>query len=353
VILEETMKESFLTYFKAYGRKIISLTELEKICPAPYSYEEFCEVIQSFVKTGILSDYGAKHGSYREGVLCPKYRINLSRLIRDDREKLQREMIQMQVSPLMDLSYYFKASWIEWKKDKPRLKKIADYLKLYGFPRDEVTEQERSYQIFGDEQVLLQGGMTLLEKLNLQDKMRIANCPDPLMVAINPAVLLKDAHRHLIVENKAVYYALLPILPETEFASLTFGGGWKIIGNLFVLPRQLGLVGQQHSFYYFGNLDLEGLAIWYGLQAKLPVQLAMPFYRELFNMDCSSGKVEQSVNCQALDAFCEAWDELDARRIRRMLLRDHTYYPQECLTKEQMVLCWHKLTVETQRDLFQ
>jgi hypothetical protein len=347
------MKERFLTYFKAYGKKIISLTELEKICPAPYSYEEFCDVIQSFVKAGILTGYGAKHSSYREAVLCPKYRLNLSQLIRDDREKLQREMIQMQVSHLLDLSYYFKVSWIEWKNDKPLLKKIADYLKLYGFPCDEATDQERSYQIFGDEKVLLQGGMALLEKLHLEEKMRITNCPDPLMTAINPTVILNNKHRHLVVENKAVYYALLPLLPETKFTSLTFGGGWKIIGNLFVLPRQLGLVGQQHSFYYFGDLDLEGIAIWYGLQAKLPVQLAMSFYRELFNMDCLFGKIEQTVNCQALDAFCEAWDELDARRIRRMLLRDHTYYPQECLTKEQMVLCWRKLTLETQRDLFQ
>jgi hypothetical protein len=342
------MKERFLAYFKAYGKKIISLAELEKICSSPYSYEDFCALIQSFVKAGILSGYGAKHGSYREGALCPKYRLNLYRLISDDREKLQHEMIQMQVSHLMDLSYYFKVSRIEWKNDKPMLKKIADYLKLYGFPRYEATDQERSYQIFGDEKVLLQGGMALLEKLNLEEKMRIANCPDPLMAAINPLAILNDEHRHLIIENKAVYYALLPILPETKFTSLIFGGGWKIIGNLSILPRQLGLDGQKHSFYYFGDLDLEGIAIWYGLQTKLPVQLAMSFYRELFNMDCSFGNMEQAVNCQALDAFCEAWDELDARRIRRMLLRDHTYYPQECLTKEQLALCWRKLTVETQ-----
>jgi len=347
LILEETMKESFLTYFKAYGKKIISLTELEKICPTPYCYEAFSDVIQSFVKAGILSGYGAKHGSYRETALCPKYRINLSRLIRDDREKLQREMLQMQVSHLMDLSYYFKVSWMEWENDKPLLKNIADYLKLYGFPGDEATDQERSYQIFGDEKVLLQGGMALLEKLNLEEKMRIANYPDPLMAAINPTVILKEAHWHLVVENKAVYYALLPILPETQFTSLIFGGGWKIIGNLFILPRQFGLDGQRHFYYYFGDLDLEGIAIWYGLQAKLPVKLAMPFYRELFNMDCSFGQINQTVNCQALDVFCEDWDELDARRIRRMLLRDHTYYSQECLTKEQLVLCWSKLNVET------
>lgn len=340
------MKESFLTYFKAYRKKIISLAELEKICSAPYSYKEFCDVIQSFVKSGILSGYGAKHGSYRETALCSKYRLNLSRLIRDDREKLQREMIQMQVSHLIDLSYYFKVSWIEWENDKLLLKKIADYLKLYGFPDDEATHQERSYQIFGDEKVLLQGGMALLKKLNLDEKMRITNYPDPLMVAINPTMILKVEHWHLVVENKAVYYALLPILPKTQFTSLVFGGGWKIIGNLFVLPQQLGLDGQRHFFYYFGDLDLEGIAIWYGLQAKLPVRLAMPFYRELFNMDCSFGKSEQNVNCQALDAFCEAWDELDARRIRRMLLRDHTYYSQECLTQEQLVLCCSKLNIE-------
>ena len=188
LILEETMKESFLAYFKAYGKKIISLTELEKICPAPYCYEEFCDVIQSFVKTGILSGYGAKHGSYRETALCPKYRINLSRLIRDDREKLQREMLQMQVSHLMDLSYYFKVSWMEWENDKPLLKKIADYLKLYGFPSDEATDQDRSYQIFGDEKVLLQGGMALLEKLNLVEKLRSTNFPDPLMVLFSESM---------------------------------------------------------------------------------------------------------------------------------------------------------------------
>ncbi len=121
----------------------------------------------------------------------------------------------------------------------------------------------------------------MLERIKLWDKLKITTNPDPLMLAINPLKLKRSDHIHLAVENKATFYALMDSIKDTEFTSLVYGAGWKIVSNIHRLPTQLGLEEDLHRVYYFGDIDAEGIFIWYYLYEKYQIELALPFYKAL------------------------------------------------------------------------
>ena len=84
--------------------------------------------------------------------------------------------------------------------------------------------------------------------------------PDPLMFAINTNIINDSReHLHLIVENKATFYALLDDIKNTVFTSLVYGAGWKVLGGITVFERQLGLKKKHNTFFYFGRLDLRDI----------------------------------------------------------------------------------------------
>lgn len=105
------------------------------------------------------------------------------------------------------------------------------------------------------------------------------------MFAINPNQLLSNSsiHRHLIVENKATYSGLIGSLTNTRFTTLIYGSGWKISSSLDQLSKQLGLTAKeiQHEIYYFGDLDYEGISIFYHLYEKYNAKLATSFYEAM------------------------------------------------------------------------
>jgi hypothetical protein len=90
-----------------------------------------------------------------------------------------------------------------------------------------------------------------------------------LMFAVNPQGITNAVHRHLIVENKTTYQALLHALADVLFTTLIFGGGYRVTKSIELLPMQLPLKGASHEFYYFGDIDKEGISIWHLLNERV------------------------------------------------------------------------------------
>ncbi|MBU3145980.1 Wadjet anti-phage system protein JetD domain-containing protein [Clostridium sp. CF012] len=330
------MKKQIISFLILLKKTTISLTQLENIFSGDISYDIMAINIKELIDEGILEEISPKHNNGKNKPLAYKFRINRSKLKKELIEEIQS--IRLKIQPEIDLEDYFILSEDTWRKDLPYILKVNEYLKENKL-FEKVTNQEHSYNITGDEKWIDEkGGRKLLERIKLWDKLEILSTGEPLMLAVNPVQFSKGEHLHLIVENKATFYALLDTLKETAFTSLIFGSGWKVVSNISMLSRQLGLKGE-NKLYYFGDLDYEGITIWNSLNEKIHSKLAVGFYTELLKKNYSFGKENQQKNQGALTQFLKAFTGEEQEYIKR-LLGNGGYYPQEGLNKYELDNIW-------------
>ncbi len=332
------MYDKVINCLKSYKKTQISLSELEGLFSGGTEYKYFAKYIQNLVDEELLEPVKS-HGTN----LKPISLFNTYRIIRKNIKKSLNDDIQqysLKVHPKIQLHSYFALNEAQWKKDLPYIKKVDRYIKEKGIPGREASSPERSYEITGDEKWIDEkGGKRILELIGLWELFKISSFPDPLMFSINPSLINNDRHIHLIVENKTTYYQLLEILKEIGPTSIIYGAGWKIVSNLNMAPQQMGLVDKQHLYYYFGDIDLEGISIWYSLYERYNAELALPFYKKLLEKSYSIGKETQNRNEEALCAFYKNFSQYESEKLKD-LFEIKGYYPQEGLDKRELQNIW-------------
>ncbi len=331
------MHEKILQHLKSQKHTKITLGQLEALADPDMTYTSFQRAIQVLLDGRYLIPID-KHGTNGKYPPLPlTFRIGKSVITKSLRQDIQAA--QLRFHPTIKLDAYFSLSEMRWKKDVPCIERISDYLTRHGFPKEEATAPERSFQLVGDEKwVDEKGGRKLLETIGVWDLLRITALPDPLMLAVNVAQFRESGrlYQHLIVENKTTFYAIQPILPSLTFATLIYGAGWKVVSGLENLPGQLGLgTEDRHHFQYFGDLDHEGLAIWHSLFQKCKAVPAVNIYQSLLSQAPSAGKATQAVREDAVRRFVAFFPDGDGERIRN-ILREGQYLPQEALGAEML-----------------
>ena len=330
------MKKQILSFLILLKKSTVTLSQLENIFSGNTSYDILATNIKELIDEGVLEEISPKVNNGKSVLLAYKFRINRHKLKKELFEEIQNMRLKLQ--PEIDLEDYFILSEDIWRKDLPYILKVNEYLKK-NKTFEEITHQEHSYNITGDEKWIDEkGGRKLLERIKLWDNLEILSAGEPLMLAVNPTQFLKGEHLHLIVENKATFYALLDTLKKTNFTSLIFGSGWKVVSNISMLSRQLGLKGE-NKLYYFGDLDYEGISIWNSLNEKIACKLAVKFYSELLKKDYSFGKENQQKNKVALNQFLKVFTDEEQGYIKG-LLDNGGYYPQEGLNKHELGNIW-------------
>ncbi|WP_342742017.1 MULTISPECIES: Wadjet anti-phage system protein JetD domain-containing protein [Sporolactobacillus] len=321
-----------------FSKKTIELGELEKLLtPFFQTYETFADRILQFEKENVLIMVRSTGRTTRTPSLALKYRINKSALSGNYHKELQRYRAKLHTA--INLDGYYRADPSLWEKHLPYLLKIDRYLKTHGFPTDLVPAPERSYELVEDEKWIDEkGGKELLEKIGLYARLTIIPVSDPLMFAINPLKLNEKEQYHLIVENKTTYQGLLPVLKETDCATLIYGCGKAVVKSIEQFPMQYP-ISAKHHFLYFGDLDREGLSIWYSLNQKQAARPALPFYQACLKKAPAVGKAYQRSRSVAEDQFLACFSEQQAERIRTML-HDGKYYPQEILKTRELQHIW-------------
>lgn len=310
--------------------------------PGNIEYTDFANAMNELAGMKMLSPVKNSGTNNKENPLANRYRINKSYI----KQNLTNEIAsyQLKLNPNINLQRYFSLAEEKWKEDLPYIKQVDSYLKREGFPKEEVTAPERSYQISGDEKWIDEnGGRKFLKRIDLFEDLKINSVPDPLMFAINQNKIVgPEEHIHLIVENKATFYALMDDIENTIFTSLVYGAGWNVLGGISVFEKQLGLTAKDNKIYYFGDLDFEGISIWHGLNDKKPIILAVDFYEYLLKKPCSYGKRNQERNEEAIDSFLLNFDEYNKEKIMD-ILKKGGYYPQEGLAKRELKPIWRNI----------
>lgn len=334
------MKDSLISFLKYYKKKTITLDVLEQaFSSTAKSYGQFADAVLECERDGTLQMVASKGRNGKSPSLAFQYRIQLSKL--NDTYHDQLREARLSLHPLIKLDAYYSLDPEVWQSDKPYLEKINTYLNAHPLPEDAVPAPERSFELVGDEKWITdKHGKECLERIGLWDRLLIFPVSDPLMLAVNPGQMDKDIHLHLIVENKTTYLALLDALPNTRFTSLMFGSGKKIIKSLEHFGKQLPLGHKEHRFFYFGDLDHEGITIWHLLNEKFgDIELALPFYQACLKKPSVHGKDYQRPNKAAFDAFSPHF-QLEERKLLEAMFKQKSYLPQEVLKTRELQQLW-------------
>lgn len=330
-------------FLKSLRKKTVTLDELQQNYGVA-DYDKLYLEIQELLSQRMLLPVKSSGCDFRG--LPRKYSIAKGILNEGHVAKINETVQAGEFSSLFSFSWYYAHSEMIWQRELPYIRQLNDYIRKYAGRKPEPCGiQQRSFEIFYDEKVLLDHEEILSHVGISREQLAIVSQPEPLMLALNPAIWHngnKDKHMHLAVENKAVYYGLLPYLSSTGLTSLIWGSGWKLVGNIGQLPEQIGCPDSNHEVYYFGDFDAEGLSIWHSLGKDLPgnirLSLAGSFYEAMLDYQPAKGKEYQKVNQEAVEAFCSCL-EPEKDDIWRKILQAGKYYPQEVLPKDILWKC--------------
>lgn len=303
--------------------------------------QEFAKAVLELEQAGVLEAVKSAGRTMKQPSLAYRYRMNKQYLTERLTNKLQQ--YRLGIHPAIQLDSYFALPEQQFVLDRQWIDQIDYFLKTEGFPSSTVPAPERSFQLTGNEKWITDlGGYALLKRLGLWDQLRIHPVSDPLMLAVNPLFLSDVSHTcslHLIVENKTTFQALLPVLSSSSFSTLIYGCGNKITGNLDMFPFQYPVADREHQFYYFGDLDCEGIRIWHDANKLQPMIPALPFYEACLAQPYAQGKTNQRRNDEAVKAFIQYFSPDQQDQIVECL-SSGGYYPQETLTTQQLQQIW-------------
>ncbi|MGN7479553.1 Wadjet anti-phage system protein JetD domain-containing protein [Solibacillus silvestris] len=329
--------ENLIHFLSTYKKSKISVLQLANQCPA-ITYEQFAHIIVQLETQKILTAVKASGVNGKQPPLANTYKINKMSV----RLNLHQQVKQLKrtMHPAIWVEYYLTKTTAELEQDLPALQQLNQYLERNDFPQTKALAQERSFEIFHNEKWITEnGGKQFLEKVKVWDLLEIWPIADPVSFAINPLKLNDKYLKLLIVENKATFYSLLPALKTSDFTALLYGQGNAINGTIHVLQEQLPLNYDNVLFYYFGDIDAEGITIWHTLQQKNKVKLALPFYRACLQKEAAEGKHYQRQKAEAIELFIHHFNEQEAQKITDALHKG-LYYPQEILNAEQLQQIW-------------
>lgn len=203
-------------FLKSLRKKTVTLDELQQSYDVA-DYDRLYQEIQELLSQGVLLPV-KKSGSDFRG-LPRKYSIARGILNEEHVAKINKAVQAGGFSSLFSFSWYYAHSEKIWQRELPYIRQLDDYIRKYTDKRPEPCGlQQRSFEIFYDEKILLEHEDILTHLGISREQLGIVSRPEPLMLALNPTIWHngnRDEYVHLAVENKAAYYGLLPYLSKT------------------------------------------------------------------------------------------------------------------------------------------
>lgn len=302
------------------------------------SYREGYDGIQKQVEQGKLVPVKSSGSNEKRPWLYNRYQVVASK---KDLSRERAKLMKTFPAP-MDPSYYMR-HLRQYEKDRPYVEKIITF-----FNRDDwedllsqpVSLNERSFQIFSEEKFLKQH-KGFCSRIGLELSFFNVYETDEPMAYFSQSkrtpqclLILENLDPYISLKRKMVSAIFQPLGYPVE--TLIYGGGKRI----FTYWRDLELFGEpclkekSNTFYYFGDLDYEGIAIYENLKTTVSdhdIRLFAPAYLKMLekarNVDLPRMKDQKPVDGEL---FFESFDE-DAKREMKDILVGGRYIPQEIL----------------------
>lgn len=328
-----------------YGHKKATITEkeLENLLGIK-DYECFVKKVRELVKQSIICPVKTKK-SGMNGRLPPLYNKYWIMRPQSDYSRVL-EGIKL-LNPRLNIAGYLEKPAL-YEKHREILGKLSDYLweeaELLNEP---MSRNERSLSVWGFEKLMEQkdaliGDILKFNSLNHTD-LNYFDTPEPFIEYVHQRA---NAMNVLIIENKDTWFSFRKVMLETErnqfldidIHALLYGEGRKITGKNGRIDEYDAQ--WQHAnkniYYYFGDLDYEGIRIYFDLKnynSAADIRLFREAYRTMVRLaeghvlPVSAGKRDKT---DRYEEFLECFQEEDAGRMER-ILESGRYIPQEIL----------------------
>ena len=303
-------------------------------------YNDFFDLIREFCEKEILIPVKASGSNGRVPKLCRRFRKPSSK------DSVPAGFLHA-LHPDINIQFYL---------DHPS-RVLADREKLIAIDRflrtkaslEEISLNERSLEIFGDEKLLSSSqGRMLLKRTGLDNrKLNFYFTNEPFFY-VDFRNLSKERNI-LIVENKDTFYSLWRVFREAgssikgvEYSLLIYGEGKKIISSLSFANEVLG-IPTAFDYHYFGDLDREGVNILSSLITSYPelnISPSATLYAALLESNrLVAYRTHQRLAHNAISIVSHFLDSSIVDTIAK-LMEDEFFIPQEALTRSDfMEMC--------------
>ncbi|PKM56478.1 MAG: hypothetical protein CVU98_11050 [Firmicutes bacterium HGW-Firmicutes-3] len=324
--LEEMLLES--------SKTMVDLVTLEHIASSYMDVDQFRAKMDELIKIGFLSPVLASKPSGKSDGFFNRYRINKS--------KLNYKLIEiinglyLKLDPRIRLDAYYGLDWKTFKRDEPYIHKINAYLSAHEKTDALLYEPELAFLLTDNKKWFedkTYEGYKVLNRLGLLGHFKVHPKIDPVAFSLDLNKVTHAKHKHLIVENKSAYLHLQEVIDKSPYTAILYGAGNMIPSSIRRFKEQLRLKGEE-EFYYFGDLDREGIRIWYSLNLKLEAKPALELYTALLTKKWVRGKESQKGHEQQREAFYAYFEQNHIEEMSCHL--SEAYIPQEALTKDEL-----------------
>ncbi len=275
---------SYIKKLMKYSRKTIPETELQQIINEP-DYILFHRIVEKLVEGGTLVPVKASKDNGRRPSLFNKYRI-----IKPKEDFTVYDKSIRRLTPSLNISGYLKKPEL-YKKHREVVEGLSRYLwysaELLDAP---MSRKERSFSVWGKEKLLDEQFALVREVLKFnglgEDFLNYYDTPEPFFEYVHA----RSEHMTiLILENKDTWFTFRKLMQETgkniiagtPVDVLLYGEGNKISKRGALERYDAGMlrgkVGQAGRFLYFGDLDMEGIRLFFRAREANPGLDIRPF----------------------------------------------------------------------------
>ncbi|PEQ91751.1 hypothetical protein CN481_15795 [Bacillus sp. AFS006103] len=322
---------------QSFGYKTISLDQLTKLADN-IDYTDLVYKINTYVEEDLLEPVKASGKNGRRPSLYLKYRIFKPEI--DYANTLEEIKL---LHPKFNHSNYAKNPEI-YLKNKIEI----DYLSKFFWENENLLIEpmsinERSFQIWGIEK-LLKEKSTIKSIFQYNDwdiaALNYYETPEPFF---EYNYSNENEMNILIIENKDTWFSLRKIMREDglnhlfrNYHTLLYGEGKKIISRNNRLQEYDQLLnGSTNTYYYFGDLDFEGIEIYQTLLSSnqdLSIHLCTELYSLMLEeaQKYNLPKTKSGQKKTDIQEFLKYFNNTKAEEIMN-ILDNGLYIPQEIL----------------------
>lgn len=324
-----------MQFFKDFPRKRIELATIEQHYEL-FVYQELYQFIQQALQHGYLEPVKASGSNGKKPALYKKYHI----ITKIENEEEFRQELLFSLSPLLKNDYYLN-HLKQYELDREAILKLSDFFQSQRSCLQLPTSlNERSFQIWQQEKFLAQEGQRLLKNVGLTlDDLNIYETAEPLAYY---SVSKETPQNILIIENKDTFYSLRKHMIEGHqqilgfpMKTLIYAGGKKGIKGFqhFEASVEPYLLHQANRFYYFGDLDYEGILIFEKLRDRFYCEPFVLAYEAMLKKAVSLQlpKTKEKQNRQISEMFFNYFEDCT---LMKAILESDRYIPQEILTMQ-------------------
>jgi hypothetical protein len=245
----------------------------------------------------------------------------------------------------LDINYYMQHVQ-EYKKHRPYILRISNLIS--NGPAEILTANERAFELFGDEKALTSpdkaafDGSRVLKNLGLTlEDIGTETISEPFVYTKSNGFDTRDislVRSILIVENKDTYWTLknAVLQSDLDYIDMIIFGKGKAIFSTFKYIEEVG--GRLNdSYFYFGDLDSEGIEIFNFIRkkyAEYEIVPAVTYYEYMINKvgveNAKTIRTRQKVrNCSP---FIDYFSDVMGHNIKT-IVENNLYIPQEAINR--------------------